>query len=82
MSLKAIRESAETTRAELRGLREDTNARFREVNSRLDEGFGRVAARLERVEERLDHIRDFAGEHYRALEERVTRLEARSTEPR
>ncbi len=75
--------------AELRGLREDTNARSRETNNRLealsvhvDEGFAKVNARLERVEERLDSIRDLAGEHYRSLEARVAKLEARGPEPR
>ncbi len=70
--------------AELRGFREDANARLEALSAHVDEGFAKVDARLshvdarlERVEERLDNIRDFAGEHYRALEERVTRLETK-----
>jgi molybdenum-dependent DNA-binding transcriptional regulator ModE len=68
--------------AELRGLREDTNARLEDVSERLVEGFGKVNARLERVEDRLDNIRDLAGEQYRALEQRIARIEARLPVPR
>lgn len=93
---------------ELSGLREDTNARFRELGARIEEGFTRVDARFERmderfermdgrlgrvenvlldtrqelrgVNERLENLRDVAGDRYRALEERVAKLEARMPE--
>jgi DNA anti-recombination protein RmuC len=83
--LKAIHESTEQTRVELRGelqgVRGEVRQEKEEVRLLKDEthaGFAEVGGELHEVRDRLGNIRDLAGEWYRALEERVSRLEARS----
>jgi hypothetical protein len=66
--LKAIHESVVEVRGELQGVRGE----LRQLKDETHAGFAEVRGRL-------DNIRDFAGEHYRALEERVTRLEAKGS---
>ncbi len=44
--------------AELRGLREDTNAQIGGWRREMQEGFAKVDARLERVDERLGRVEE------------------------
>ena len=74
-------------RAELVGLREDNRGIRDELvtlNGRMDVLTARVGnlekatvRGFELITARLDNIRDFAGQHYRRLEERVDAVEAR-----
>jgi hypothetical protein len=76
--LKAIHESVETSRIELRGELQGVRGELRQVKDEPRAGFAEVRGELHEVGERLEHIHDLACDRYRALEERVARLEARN----
>ncbi len=49
----------------------------RDLKASTEHGFAEVASRLDRVEARLDNLRDLAGDQVRRLDERVSRIEAK-----
>jgi len=64
-------------RDELRGLRTDTNARFGEVNGRLDTLTSDMNRRFEVLTARVENIRDLAGEKWREDRDNIQKNTAR-----
>lgn len=71
--LQDIQSSLHDLRSETR----QTNARLESIETRFASLEHTTAIGFQRVTERLEHIRDFAGERYRDHEVRITQLEAR-----
>jgi chromosome segregation ATPase len=74
--VRTLQRGQEQTNARLESVEQVLRGHGRQLGEVVDR-LGRVEVRLERVEDRLDNIRDLAGERYRALEERVARIEER-----
>lgn len=75
--LQDLRAEMRTTNTRLESL----ETRFMSLETRFASLEHTTALGFERVTERLEHLRDFAGERYRDHEERISKLEAR-LEPR
>ena len=73
--LRSIREELRATRTDLGGLLDQTNQRLDQTNQRLDHLERTTALGFERLTERIDNLRDLAGDRYRDHEARIRRLE-------
>jgi chromosome segregation ATPase len=75
--MTGMREEQRETNARLTSLEEHVDKRFEQLEAAAIDGFTGVRRELDKVNQRLDGLRDIAGEANRENRQRIERVEAR-----